>query len=217
MPQLPRGQRALSRAPDGISRVRSMLLSTLSIEIGVLIVTGIALFFLYRPTARETWGDLVTESYDWNVRVAYGLRLVHRLASGLTVPTAIATGVAVAVGGRGSARRWTGALLGAGIAIATLAASFTGFLLPWDQLALWAVTVGSNVQGYRVLFEPAVRFVLLGGVEIRPDTVIRWLLMHVLVLGPALVVSSCSGGVDTEPASQSAVSRCRFDPAAGGV
>ena len=62
-----------------------------------------------------------------------------------------------------------------------------GFLLPWDQLALSAVTVGSEVRGYRVLFEPTVRFVILGGVEISPGTIIRWFLIHVLVLGPALV------------------------------
>ena len=188
MPQRPVDQRENpSLRPDGLSGAQSILLSILSVEVGVLIVTGIALFFLYRPTARQSWGDLAPESYDWNVRVAYGLRLTHRLGSWLAVPTSIATGVVVALGSRASVRRWGGAILGAGIAIITLAASFTGFLLPWDQLALWAVTVGSDLRGYRVLFEPAVRFVILGGVEISRGTIIRWLLIHVVVLGPALM------------------------------
>ena len=149
--------------------------------------TGIALFFLYRPTARQSWGGVFTETDDWDSRLAYGLRLVHGLASKLAVATAVATGVVVAVSDRASPpQRWAGPVLGAGIAVTALAASFTGFLLPWDQLALWAVTVGSDVRGYRVLFDPAVRFVLSGGVEISPDTVIRWLLVHAVVLGPAL-------------------------------
>ncbi len=188
MTQLPADQRESPRVrPDALSRARSVLLSILSVEVGVLIVTGIALFFLYRPTARQAWNDLVTESYDWDVRVAQGLRLLHRLASWLAVPTAIAAGVVVAVGGWARVRRWGGAALGAGIAITTLAGSFTGFLLPWDQLALWAVTIGHDAAGYRILFGDSVRFVLLRGVELGPDTVIRWLLIHMLVVGPALV------------------------------
>lgn len=76
---------------------------------------------------------------------------------------------------------------GAGIAITALAASFTGFLLPWDQLALWSVTVGSHVQGYGLLFGPTVRFAIVNGVEVSPDTIVLWLLIHSLLLGPALV------------------------------
>ncbi len=44
----------------------------------------------------------------------------------------------------------------------TLLLSFTGYLLPWDQLALWAVTVGTNMMGYTPVFGNEVRFVLLG-------------------------------------------------------
>ena len=50
--------------------------------------------------------------------------------------------------------------------------SFTGYLLPWDQLALWAVTVGTNMMGYTPVFGDQVRFVLLGGVEIGTDTLL---------------------------------------------
>ena len=44
----------------------------------------------------------------------------------------------------------------------TIGLSFTGYLLPWDQLALWAVTVGTNMAGYTPVFGEEVRFVLLG-------------------------------------------------------
>ena len=44
----------------------------------------------------------------------------------------------------------------------TLLLSFTGYLLPWDQLALWAVTVGTNMMGYTPVFGSSVKYVLLG-------------------------------------------------------
>ena len=152
----------------------------------MLVVTGIALYFLYRPTARQAWGDLVTERYDWGIRLALALRFLHRLASGLAVLTAVGLGVLIALTPAGG-RRWVGPALGSGLAFTTLLASFTGFLLPWDQLALWAVTVGSNLRGYTALFDPVVRFVLIGGVEVRPGTILLWLFVHALVLGPLLI------------------------------
>ena len=51
-----------------------------------------------------------------------------------------------------------------------------------DQLALWAVTVGTNMMGYTPVFGDQVRFVLLGGVEIGTDTLLRWYVLHVLML-----------------------------------
>ena len=54
----------------------------------------------------------------------------------------------------------------------TLLLSFTGYLLPWDQLALWAVTVGTNMMGYTPVFGTQVRFVLLGGSVIGTSTLV---------------------------------------------
>ena len=48
----------------------------------------------------------------------------------------------------------------------TLLLSFTGYLLPWDQLALWAVTVGTNMMGYTPVFGGQMRYALLGSKEI---------------------------------------------------
>ena len=172
---------------DDLARARSILFRILAVEVGVLVLTGIALFFLYRPSLAEGWGDVVGGGYPWDVRVAHGLRAVHELTSTLAIPTALATGVVLALGGRESPGRWRGTAVGAGMAVTTLAVSFTGYLLPWDQLALRAVTVGTSLRGYSPLFDPDVRFVLLGGVELSPGTVLWWLFVHAVVLTPALV------------------------------
>ena len=54
----------------------------------------------------------------------------------------------------------------------TLLLSFTGYLLPWDQLALWAVTVGTNMGGYSPVLGDQVRFALLGSAEIGTETLL---------------------------------------------
>lgn len=172
----------------GLVQARSVLLTLFSIEVAVLVVTGIGLFFLYRPSVAQAWSDVSGVSDSWDMRMAAPIRFVHRLASGLAVPTSVALGIVVALRWAGN-RRWTGPALGAGLAVTALLASFTGYLLPWDQLALWAVRVGTDMSGYLPLFDSAtVRFVLLGGTEVSRVTVVRWLTVHAVVLGPTLIV-----------------------------
>ena len=174
--------------PDALARAGRVLLIVLGVQVAVLVVSGVALYFLYRPSLGQAWGDFVTGDDSWDVRLSNGLRFVHRLASWLTVPTAVGTALVVALARGPRRRRWPGAAVGAGMALTAVGASFTGFLLPWDQLALWAVKVGTNLRGYGPLFGSEVRFVLIGGVEIQPGTLLRWLFLHALVLGPALAV-----------------------------
>ncbi|MEZ5203364.1 MAG: cytochrome b N-terminal domain-containing protein [Acidimicrobiales bacterium] len=79
-------------------------------------------------------------------------------------------------------------VIGVVLLLLTLLLSFTGYLLPWDQLALWAVTVGTNMMGYTPVFGNQVRFVLLGGSEIGTDTLLRWYVLHVLMLPFVIVI-----------------------------
>ena len=70
----------------------------------------------------------------------------------------------------------------------TLGLSFTGYLLPWDQLAIWAVTVGTSLAGYSPFIAKQANFLLLGGVIVGPDTLLRWYVLHVLALPFVLVI-----------------------------
>ena len=79
-------------------------------------------------------------------------------------------------------------VVGVVLLFCTLWLSFTGYLLPWDQLALWAVTVGTNMMGYTPVFGDQVRFALLGGSEIGTDTLLRWYVLHVLLLPFVIVI-----------------------------
>jgi len=115
------------------------------------------------------------------------------VAAVLAAPSALVAGVLVVVDTRVRRTGWRqGRLaLGAGPALVmvTLAALFTGYLLPWDQLALWAVTVGTNMDGYGFLFESSVKFALVGGTEVTTSTLLRWFLVHTVVLSVLLAAA----------------------------
>ena len=64
----------------------------------------------------------------------------------------------------------------------TLFLSFTGYLLPWDQLAYWAVTVGTNIAASVPYIGPDVRELLIGGRTIEQATLIRFYVLHVFFL-----------------------------------
>jgi quinol-cytochrome oxidoreductase complex cytochrome b subunit len=61
--------------------------------------------------------------------------------------------VLVAIRARPLARYRVDLLVGASLVLMMVVGSFTGYLLPWDQLGLWAVSVGDNMVGYLPLFD----------------------------------------------------------------
>ncbi len=69
----------------------------------------------------------------------------------------------------------------------TLGASFTGYLLPWDQLAYWAITVGTAIAGYAPVIGNDIRFLLLGDQVVGQEALIRFYVLHVAVI-PTLMV-----------------------------
>src|SRR5262249_41450003 len=83
--------------------------------------------------------------------------------------------------GQGQKREWNW-VLGVVMLLLTLFLSFTGYLLPWDQLAYWAVTVGTNIASSIPYAGPAIRELLIGGRTIEQATFIRFYVLHVLSL-----------------------------------
>jgi quinol-cytochrome oxidoreductase complex cytochrome b subunit len=65
--------------------------------------------------------------------------------------------------------------------------SFTGYLLPWDQLSYWAVTVGTSIAGFVPFIGEQVQEMLLGGPQVGSAALLRFYVLHVALL-PALLV-----------------------------
>jgi quinol-cytochrome oxidoreductase complex cytochrome b subunit len=73
-------------------------------------------------------------------------------------------------------------VLGIGLFILTLALSYTGYLLPWDQLAYWGITVGTTIMSYTPLIGNYVRFFLLGADEVGHEALLRFYVVHCVEL-----------------------------------
>ena len=73
-------------------------------------------------------------------------------------------------------------VVGVILLVLTLVLSYTGYLLPWDQLAIWAVTVGMNMAGSAPVLGEQSRMVMLGGFEVGPSALIRFYTLHVIGL-----------------------------------
>jgi quinol-cytochrome oxidoreductase complex cytochrome b subunit len=146
----------------------------------VLTITGIFLMFYYRPTSPQAYFDLQALSTD----VAFGMimRNMHRWGAHLMVLTVFLHMARVFYHGAYKPPREFNWVVGVILLFLTLLLSFTGYLLPWDQLALWAVTVGTTMASYTPVFGDQVTFALIGGVQITPDTLLRWYVLHVLFL-----------------------------------
>lgn len=178
-----------ARGPTTVSRLRPLVLAIMTLQLLVLLATGVVLFFTYRPTGSAVYGELYGDDVGSSIDLARATTTVHRMAALSAVPTAIIAVVLVAIEKHRWRRRRLDVLVGAGIALMTMVGSVTGNLLPWDQLGLWAVSVGSNMRGYTPLFDDnQVRFVLIGGAEVAPGTIVQWLLFHMLVVGSILGV-----------------------------
>ena len=123
----------------------------------LLTVTGIFLMFFYRPEATAAWNDISS----LQTSVAFGLlvRNMHRWGAHLMVLTTFLHMARVFYHGAYKAPREFNWVIGVVLLTLTLLLSFTGYLLPWDQLAMWAVAVGTNMMGYTPVFGSQVRFV----------------------------------------------------------
>ena len=152
----------------------------------ILLVTGIYLMFFYTPSPAIAYGDL----QRLRTTIGYGqlIRNVHRWAGHLMVLVVILHLVRVFWSGRYKSPRQFNWVIGVGLLVVTLAYSFTGYLLPWDQLSYWAVTVGSDLIRYVPYAGGTLRRFLLGGDGIGQATLLRFYVLHVAVLTVAFVL-----------------------------
>jgi quinol-cytochrome oxidoreductase complex cytochrome b subunit len=152
----------------------------------LLTVTGIFLMFFYRPTEALAWSNV--QQIETAVWFGSLVRNMHRWAAHFMVLTVFLHMSRVFYHGAYKPPREFNWVIGVILLTLTLLLSFTGYLLPWDQLALWAVTVGTNMMGYTPVFGGQVRYALLGSNEISGETLLRWYTLHVLLLPFVIVI-----------------------------
>ncbi|MGE5357898.1 MAG: cytochrome b [Bacteroidales bacterium] len=169
----------------------SLWLGTISAALLLLLtLSGLPLLFLYVPSVERAYASV--KDIEYVISFGSWIRSVHRLSAHLMV-VAVAlhlvrvflTGAYKNGVGRGQRREWNW-VLGVAMLLVTLLLSFTGYLLPWDQLAFWAVTVGTNIASSVPGVGPSIRELLIGGRAIDQATLIRFYVLHVIMLPGAL-------------------------------
>ncbi len=165
----------------------------------VLTVTGILLMFYYRPTVEYAYGDIM----DLREQVPLGImREIHRWGAHLMVITVWLHMFRVFMTGSYKPPREFNWTVGVVLLVLTMLLSFTGYLLPWDQLAIWAITVGSNMAGATPFLGASgpgsallaigdinfihsgsdARFALLGGRFVGEGALLRFYVLHCIGL-----------------------------------
>ncbi len=152
----------------------------------LLILSGLPLLFLYVPSVERAYQSV--KDIEFVITFGSWIRAVHRIAAhGMVIAVCLhlvrvfLTGAYKNGVGRGQHREWNW-VLGVVMLLLTLFLSFTGYLLPWDQLAFWAVTVGTNIASSIPAVGPSVRELLIGGRTIEQATLIRFYVLHVVIL-----------------------------------
>lgn len=150
----------------------------------ILTVTGILLMFYYVPSTTQAYDRML----DLRGSVAFGtfLRNMHRWGAHLMVAVVFLHMCRVFLTGSYKKPREFNWVIGVALFLLTLLSSFTGYLLPWDQLAFWAITVGASIAGYAPFIGKDIQYLLLGDNSVGQEALLRFYVLHVAVL-PALV------------------------------
>ena len=146
----------------------------------ILVVTGVLLMFYYVPSTTQAYDRML----DLRGSVAFGifLRNMHRWSAHGMVAIVFLHMCRVFLTGAYKKPREFNWVLGVGLLLVTLFLSFTGYLLPWDQLAFWAITVGTSIAGYAPLVGKQIQFLLLGDATVGQEALLRFYVLHVAVL-----------------------------------
>ncbi len=161
-----------------------------SVLFTILLISGTYLMFFYHPTVPQAYFDM----HELHTTIAFGqfVRNIHRWSAHLMVVVVFLHLLRVFYAGAYRAPRQFNWFIGIVLLVLTLLFSFTGYLLPWDQLAFWAITVGSNIAGYVPILGDEARQILLGGPDVGGAALLRFYVLHIyvlpLVLGLVLAV-----------------------------
>ena len=151
----------------------------------VLMATGMLMMLVYQPvpgvaydsivTLRDgvLFGPLVRGVHYWSANLLMVVVLLHLARVLLT-------------GGYHGPRRFNW-VIGCALAAAVAAAGFTGYLLPWDQLSYWAITISTGMLAYVPAIGGDLERVVRGGAEIGPETLINFYTFHTTLVPVALI------------------------------
>jgi quinol-cytochrome oxidoreductase complex cytochrome b subunit len=146
----------------------------------VLIASGALLLFAYEPSTERAYASVA--SIQEEVPFGAFIRAIHHWAGNFLLVVAFLHLLRVFFTGAFLPPRRFNWGLGLGMLLVVMAADFTGYLLPWDQLAYWAVTIGTGMLQYVPLAGDALQRMARGGDEVGPKTLSLFFVLHIALL-----------------------------------
>ncbi|NNJ13218.1 cytochrome bc complex cytochrome b subunit [Chloroflexales bacterium ZM16-3] len=174
----------------------------------LLIATGVLLMFRYDASIERAYPAV--QAMETVIPFGSLLRGIHHWAGNLLMITVVLHMVRVFASGGFRGERRMNWVVGLGMLVLVLTFNFTGYLLPWDQLAFWAITVGTGLLIYVPLVGQAISDFLLGGPEVAQSALRNFYALHVALL-PVVLIFGLSyhfwrvrkdGGVTIPPQSE---------------
>jgi quinol-cytochrome oxidoreductase complex cytochrome b subunit len=146
----------------------------------VQVITGILLSLYYRGAPEEAYDSILRIMNE--VRFGWLIRSIHAWSANLMIISVALHMLRVFIQAAYKRSREATWILGALLLVLTLGFGFTGYLLPWDQRAFWATTVGTEIAGSVPLIGPQALEFLRGGAEVTGVTLTRFQGIHMLIL-----------------------------------
>jgi quinol-cytochrome oxidoreductase complex cytochrome b subunit len=152
----------------------------------MLVTTGVLLLTNYTPTAPDAYLSIL--NLRSNVWFGELLRNVHHWSANLLIVVAVLHALRVFFTGAYRPPREVNWIFGIVMLLLILGANFTGYLLPWDQLAYWAITVGTSLIAYVPFIGGWLGSLLLGGPEVSGATLLTFYALHISFVPLSLFV-----------------------------
>ncbi len=146
----------------------------------IQVTTGILLALYYHPTPEAAYDSILFIMND--VNFGWLVRSIHAWSANLMIVFCVLHLLRVAIQGAYRAPREMTWMVGVGLLLLTLGFGFTGYLLPWDERAFWATTVGTQIAGAVPLIGNYIQDFLRGGPDLGPLTLSRFFDVHVMIL-----------------------------------
>jgi len=152
----------------------------------ILSITGVLLMFYYVPSTKDAYARML----DLRSSVDFGflLRNMHKWAAEAMVFIVVLHMARVFFTGAYKPPREFNWVIGVILFLLTIGLSYTGYILPWDQLAFWGATIGAQIAGYAPVLGEATRQFLLGGDTVGQESLLRFYVLHIAVLPLVLTI-----------------------------
>ncbi len=157
-----------------------------AVLVGLLFLTGILLLLTYQPSIDYAYASILTLTRE--VRFGLWVRNIHHWSANLLVIVAMLHLLRVVLTGAFGPGRRLNWIIGLCLLFLLLSSNFTGYLLPWDQLAYWAVTICTSMLGYIPIAGVWLQELFRGGTEIGPATLENFFVLHVAFIPATLFI-----------------------------